>query len=98
MTEQSLKKRLDVLVKTGDNRFCADCGKRGVGECGLTNPPNTLIHLSQREHYPVATCRVACVRHDVRVRRARGPHQIVQEDSSSPSIPRSFFVAIALLE
>ncbi|CAM9556277.1 unnamed protein product, partial [Hapterophycus canaliculatus] len=28
MTEQSLKKRLDVLVKTGDNRFCADCGKR----------------------------------------------------------------------
>lgn len=30
MTEQALKKRLDVLVKTGDNRFCADCGKRGA--------------------------------------------------------------------
>ncbi|CAN0233626.1 unnamed protein product [Ascophyllum nodosum] len=28
MTDQALKKRLDVLVKTGENRFCADCGKR----------------------------------------------------------------------
>lgn len=29
MTDQALRKRLDVLVKTGENRFCADCGKRG---------------------------------------------------------------------
>ena len=30
MTDPVYKKRLDTLVKTGDNRFCADCGKRGA--------------------------------------------------------------------
>ncbi|CBN76789.1 conserved unknown protein [Ectocarpus siliculosus] len=28
MSEQALRKRLEALVKTGENRFCADCGKR----------------------------------------------------------------------
>lgn len=30
MSEQALRKRLEALVKTGENRFCADCGKRGI--------------------------------------------------------------------
>lgn len=33
MTDQAaLRKRLETLVKTGDNRFCADCGKRGAAK------------------------------------------------------------------
>lgn len=53
MTDQAaLKKRLDVLVKSGENRFCADCGKRGdarfrfyfeVSFCGLNRSPSVLL-------------------------------------------------------